>query len=171
MGKKKRAPRGKTATKARQAPGKQKAPQKAAQRAPARSAAPKRKSPGRSAREAVQQAAEAAWDQIEALGGGGVWEGDMVIVTLSRTAVRDRDLELFRDFPFVRTLDLSFTKITDEGLAHLVDLPEIEDLIIVSTEITAAGIKRFQKARPKVSVTTRPTPKDAINPFTGQPMG
>jgi hypothetical protein len=48
--------------------------------------------------------AQAAWEHIEALGGHGVCEPDMVVVSLSGTAIRDDDLALFREFPFVQIL-------------------------------------------------------------------
>jgi hypothetical protein len=71
------------------------------------------------ARSDKQEKAQAAWDRIEALGGHGVWESDMVVVSFGKTKVTDEDLALFQDFPFVQILDLSDTIISDEGLAQL----------------------------------------------------
>ncbi len=45
--------------------------------------------------------AHAAWDRIEVLGGIGVWDGSMVVVSLAGTGITDEDLSLFRDFPYV----------------------------------------------------------------------
>lgn len=122
------------------------------------------------ARSDKQKKAQAAWDRIEALGGHGVWESDMVVVTFGDTAVTDEDLALFQDFPYVQLLDLSGTKIGDEGLAFLEDLPALEELIVIDTKIGAKALKSFQKAHPGVKVTTKPPPKESINPFTGKPF-
>jgi hypothetical protein len=82
-----------------------------------------------------QRKAQAAWDRIEALGGHGVWERELVIVSLADTAITDDDLALFRDFPFVQTLDLSHTTIGDSGLLHLAGLP-------ASAKVTARDLAR-----------------------------
>ena len=122
------------------------------------------------ARSDNQQKAQAAWDRIEALGGHGVWESDMVVVSFGKTKVTDEDLVLFRDFPFVQILDLSDTKIGDEGLAQLEELPALEELIVTKTKISAKALEEFQRAHPTVKVTTEPPDKDTINPFTGKPF-
>jgi hypothetical protein len=122
------------------------------------------------ARSDKQKKAQAAWDRIEALGGHGVWESDMVVVSFGKTKVTDQDLALFRDFPFVQILDLSDTSIGDEGLAHLGDLQALEELIVTNTKISAKTLKAFQRAHPAVKITTGPPPKGTINPFTGKPF-
>lgn len=114
--------------------------------------------------------AEAAWDRILALGGDGVWERDTVVVSLGNSKVRDADLSLFQDFPFVQILVLSGTKITDDGLAQLGDLPALEEIVLTKTKVSAKAIKEFQRAHPSAKVTTKPPPKSAINPFTGKPF-
>lgn len=121
------------------------------------------------ARSDKQKKAEAAWASIEALGGSGVWETDTVVVSLSKTKVKDEDLSLFHDFPFVQILNLSDTKISDDGLAQLGELPALEVLVASNTKISAKGLKDFQRAHPSVKVTTKPPPKGTINPFTGKP--
>jgi hypothetical protein len=122
------------------------------------------------ARSDKQKKARAAWDCIEALGGHGVWESDIVIVSLKNTKVTDEDLALFRGFPFVQLLDLSHTKIGDKALAHLEELAALEKLIVTDTLISATALEAFQRSHPRVTVTTRPPPKGAINPFTGKPV-
>jgi hypothetical protein len=125
---------------------------------------------GQMARSSKDRKAQAAWDRIEALGGDGVWEPEIVIVSLADTAVTDDDLSLFRDFPFVQVLDLSRTGISDRGLAHLAGLETLEDLIIADTKVSAAAAREFHRAHPSVKVTTKPPPKGAVNPFTGKPF-
>jgi hypothetical protein len=115
-----------------------------------------------------QRKAQAAWERIEALGGGGVWDGEIVIVALSNTAVVDEDLVLFRDFPFVQTLDLSNTAIGDSGLAYLAGLRALQELVVIGTKISPAGVETFCCQHPKVNVVTEPAPKGAVNPFTGK---
>jgi hypothetical protein len=114
--------------------------------------------------------AQAAWKRIEALGGHGVWEPELVIVSLANTKVTDEDLSVFRDFPFVQTLDLSHTTVGDNGLAHLNQLPALEELIAVDTRISERALADFQRAHPSVTVTTQPPPEGTINPFTGKPF-
>jgi hypothetical protein len=115
-----------------------------------------------------QKKAQAAWDRIEALGGYGVWESDMVVVSFSDSTVTDEDLALFRDFPHVQVLNLGGTKISDAGLAHLEGLPALEQLIVTGTMISAKALKAFQQTHPAVKVTTGPPPKGTFNPFTGK---
>jgi hypothetical protein len=124
----------------------------------------------RMARSGSQQKAQAAWDRIEALGGHGVWDADVVVVSLANTALTDDDLALFRDFPFVRTLDLSHTGVGDGGLAHLSGLPALEELIVVGTKMSPTALKAFRREHPTVKVTTKPPPKGTVNPFTGEPF-
>jgi hypothetical protein len=119
---------------------------------------------------AQQKKAQAAWDRIEAIGGQGVWESDMVAVSFDGTEISDEDLSLFRDFPFIQTLDLSNTTITDKGLAHLEGLPALESLKVTGTKISAKALKAFRRAHPDVTVTDKPPPKGAVNPFTGKPL-
>jgi hypothetical protein len=95
----------------------------------------------------------------------------MVVVSLSSTKIKDPDLTLFHDFPFVQILDLSHTSIGDKGLAHLEDLPALESLIVTDTKVSVKALNAFQRAHPAVKITTRPVPKDAINPFTGKRWG
>ncbi len=117
-----------------------------------------------------QRKSQAAWDRIEALGGHGVWEREMVVVCLADTRVTDDDLELFRDFPFVQTLDLSRTAVGDQGLVHLAGLQALERLIIVGCKISRPALEKFHRDHPSVAVISEPLPKKAVNPFTGKPF-
>lgn len=108
---------------------------------------------------AKERKAQAAWDRIEALGGHGVWEADIVIVSLAGTGVADEDLALFRDFPFVQTLDLSHTGIGDAGLASLTGLRSLEDLTIVDTKVTSLALEAFRRDNPTVNVIMEPPPQ------------
>ena len=122
------------------------------------------------AKRSNQKKSQAAWDRIEALGGSGVWEREIVIVSLANTAVTDDDLALFRDFPFVQSLDLSGTKVAGPGLAHLADASALETLIIVGTKISRTALAAFRAAHPETEVVTKAPKKGAVNPFTGEPF-
>ena len=111
-----------------------------------------------------------AWDRIEALGGHGVWEAEMVIISLANTRVTDDDLSLFGDFPYVQVLDLSHTSAGDAGLAHLDGLSALEELIVISTRISKRALLTFRRKHPNVTVTTSPPPAGMVNPFTGKPF-
>jgi hypothetical protein len=117
-----------------------------------------------------QRKLQAAWDRIETLGGHGVWDNDMVVVSFSKTAIKDEDLSVFRDFPLVQILDLSHTSVSDEALRHLGGLSALETLDVSDTKVSAAAVKAFRHAHPSVEVTTEPPPKGTINPFTGKPI-
>jgi hypothetical protein len=122
------------------------------------------------ARSDEQAKAQAAWEQIEALGGHGVWESDTVVVSFAKTNVTDEAMAIFRDFPFVQILDLSDTSISDEGLAKLGELPALEEIIVTKTKISEKCLEAFQRVHPSVKVTAGPPPEGRINPFTGKPF-
>src|SRR3954466_12860706 len=103
-----------------------------------------------------QRKAEAAWDRLMALGGHGVWDGDMVIVSLADTAVTDDDLAAFRDFPFVKVLDISGTGITGPGLAPLDGAAALEELVAIGTKLGRSALAEFRAAHPAVRVVTKP---------------
>src|SRR5262249_16430373 len=124
----------------------------------------------RVASSANQRKARGAWDRIEALGGSGVWERDMVCVSLADTEVTDEELSLFRDFPYVQILDLSRTSVGDAGLAYLTGLRSLTALIVVDTRLSPAALEAFRHAHPSVVITTEADRKGAVNPFTGQPF-
>jgi hypothetical protein len=118
----------------------------------------------------TEQEARAAWDRIESLGGHGVWEPDMVVVSLAGTGITDDDLKLFSGFPHVQILDLSDTGVGDDGLGHISRIPALEELIVVNTRISDRAVEQFRGSRPAVKVTTQRAPKGATNPFTGKPI-
>jgi hypothetical protein len=146
------------------------------------------------ARSSKDRRARSAWARIEALGGHGVWEPDMCVVSLASTAVTDEDLSLFHDFPYVHILDLSHTGlgnaglvhlaglvvlegldlshtgIGDAGLAHLARLEALKGLTVIATKISDTSLDAFRRTRPSVRITTEPPTKGALNPFTGKPM-
>jgi hypothetical protein len=115
--------------------------------------------------------AQAAWARIESLGGHGVWDNDMVVVSLKGTEISDDDLSLFSDFPHVQILDISCNPLTDGALKHLDGLGSLETLILYDTQITDAAIAAFSSANRNVKVQSRPLPPSTINPFTGKPTG
>jgi len=117
-----------------------------------------------------QEKAQAAFDRIHELGGGGVWESDMVAISLDGASITDDDLALFADFTVVEILSLSDTPITDAGLPHLYHLDRLETLSLVGTNVTSDGVAKLQAALPNAEISTVPTPKGAINPFTGEPL-
>lgn len=119
----------------------------------------------------TDHAAKDAWARIEALGGHGVWESDMVVVSLSSTGITDDDLSLFRDFPYVQILNLSSNPLTDKALEHLAGLRELESLVVIDTQMTEGGLAAFRASHSGVEVRSEPLPPDTINPFTGEPIG
>lgn len=118
-----------------------------------------------------QKRSEAAFERIHELGGGGVWESDMVAISLDGTNIADDDLELFKDFDFVEILGLSDTKITDAGLVHLEQLTRLQTLALVNTKVTSAGVAKLRAALPNADIVTEPPPTNSTNPFTGESFG
>src|SRR3954454_5177446 len=98
----------------------------------------------------TEQEARASWARIGSLGGHGVWEPVMVVVSLAGTGITDDDLKLFSRFPYVRVLDLSDTGVGDEGLAHVSHIPALEELIVVNTRISDRAADRLRSDRPAV---------------------
>jgi hypothetical protein len=122
------------------------------------------------ARAPSQRKAQAAWDRLMALGGHGVWDRHMVVVSLADTGVTDDDLAVFRDFPCVQVLDLSRTGVSGTGLAHLDGAWALEELVVVGTKLARPALAAFRRAHPAVKVVTQPPPRGAVNPFTGGPL-
>ncbi|PHS00949.1 MAG: hypothetical protein COA78_23200 [Blastopirellula sp.] len=118
-----------------------------------------------------QEKSQAAFDRFHELGGSGVWESDMVVISLEGTSISDDDLALFEDFNFVQILTLNDTQITDAGLSHLEQLTQLESLSLVNTQATEAGISKLKVVLPTVTIETEPTSEDTVNPFTGKPFG
>src|SRR5215212_1986328 len=100
--------------------------------------------------------AKAAWARIKSLGGHGVWESDTVVVSLKGTGIRDEELSLFSDFPFVQILDISSNPLTDGALKHLGGITSLESLIVFDTQITDAALVAFCSAHPRIKVQSRP---------------
>jgi hypothetical protein len=65
------------------------------------------------------ESAKAAWARIESLGGHGVWESDMLVVSRKGSGISDDDLSLFSDFAYVQILDISSNPLSDDALKHL----------------------------------------------------
>jgi hypothetical protein len=107
---------------------------------------------------------------MEALGGQGVWERELVVVSFAHTTVTNEDLALFHDFPYIQVLDLSHTAIGDNGLVHLAALPALEELIVVDAKFSEVGLKSFQREHPMLRVVTEAPAKESRNPFTGKPF-
>lgn len=113
---------------------------------------------------------EVAWQQIERLGGHGVWESDMVVVSLAGAGIHDDDLTVFADFPDVQILDLSGNSLTDACFRYLSDIIALETLILIDTNVSEEGVAEFSAAHPRIDIQLEPPPPDAINPFTGKPL-
>jgi hypothetical protein len=112
----------------------------------------------------------AAWNWIESLGGFGVWEPELVVVSFAKTSVSDGDLAVLRGFPIVQTLILSDTSLTDACLIHLDSLDALEELIVVDTKISKKALAEFRRRHPSVKVVTDPPTSGSVNPFTGKPF-
>jgi hypothetical protein len=108
--------------------------------------------------------AKAAWDRLMALGGTGVWDSDIVTVSLADTGVTDDDLAVFRDFPNVQVLDLSRTAVTAAGLAHLSGATALAELIVVGTKLNRTALTGFRAAHPAVKIVSK-LPSASKNPF------
>jgi hypothetical protein len=117
-----------------------------------------------------QDRAQIAWNRIEKLGGHGVWESDMVAVSLEGVGIGDDDLALFADFPYIQILDLSNNALTDNCLKHLNALKSLTSLTLIGTKISADAIDVFKSMHPDVAIRTQPIPKETINPWTGRPF-
>ena len=117
-----------------------------------------------------QEKSQAAFDRVHELGGNGVWESDMVVISLEGTGVTDGDLSLFSDFDFVEILSLSDTHISDAGLVYLKQLHRLGKLTLVNTNVTEQGVAELRAALPDANIETEPLPEDAINLFTGKPF-
>src|SRR5439155_24985930 len=92
-----------------------------------------------------QHEARTAWERIQALGGHGVWEPDMVVVSLAGTSITDDDLKVFGRFPDIQILDLSHTTVGDAGLSHLTRLPALRSLVLVRPRVSAGAVDRFRR--------------------------
>src|SRR5690349_5505576 len=96
----------------------------------------------------TEREARAAWARIESLGGHGVWEPGMVVVSLAGTGITDDDLNLFSRFPYVQVLDLSDTGVGDDGLDHVSNIPALEELVVVNTRVSDRAAERLRSDRP-----------------------
>ncbi len=65
-------------------------------------------------------------------------------ISLARSDVRDKDLELLEGLP-IKKLNLFRTAITDSGLEHLSKLPQLEELDLGITKITDEGVKLLKQ--------------------------
>src|SRR5262249_33051205 len=93
---------------------------------------------------AQSRRAQAAWKQIDRLGGHAVSESEMVAVSLAGAGVKDDDLAVFADLRDVTILDLSNNDLTDAGLKHLENLKALKMLILVGTGIGDQAIIEFK---------------------------
>jgi hypothetical protein len=118
-----------------------------------------------------QERAQAAWDRIAELGGHGVWEPDIIVISLAGAAVNDDDLTFLADLPFVQILSLSDNALTDACLVHLENLKSLESLVLTGTSISPNAIGQFRLRHPNVNVRDTPLPKETKNPWTGKPIG
>lgn len=118
-----------------------------------------------------QERAQAAWARIEKLGGHGVWEPDIIVVSLVGARVNDDDLAFLADLPFVNILSLSDNALTDACLVHLETLKSLESLVLTGTSISPEAISQFRLRHPNVNVRDTRLPKETINPWTGKPIG
>lgn len=71
---------------------------------------------------------------------------DAVVIQMANRDVTDATLELLKQFPHLRELDLSETQVTDAGLATLAELP-LKTLRMKKTAITDAGFQQYLSAK------------------------
>ncbi len=67
---------------------------------------------------------------------------DAVVLQMANADVTDQTLEVLRDFPNLRELDLNDTGVTDAGLPILAALPKLQILRLARTKITDAGFQQ-----------------------------
>jgi Leucine-rich repeat (LRR) protein len=66
--------------------------------------------------------------------------GRVLLIDLAEAPIRDDDLRILGNFPFLRSLTLADTDITDAGLHHIADLTSLETLDLSTTQVTTAGL-------------------------------
>ncbi len=71
---------------------------------------------------------------------------DAVVIQMANPDVTDTTLELLKQFPHLREVDLSGTQVTDAGLATLAEL-QLQTLRMKGTAITDAGFQRYLSAK------------------------
>ena len=71
---------------------------------------------------------------------------------LERTNVGDEGIANLTELTALEYLNLYGTKITDKSLDHLAGLKNLRQLYVWQTDVTDAGIAKFKKALPAVSV-------------------
>ena len=84
--------------------------------------------------------------------GGRMKVGQEVMVDLSRTSVRDRDLAVLSHVSSPLIIDLSETGISDAGLSHLKHASRVVQLDISNTSTTEAGMSELRRIHPRVNV-------------------
>jgi hypothetical protein len=110
-----------------------------------------------------QERSQAVFERVRALGGIGVCEGDMVVISLDGTGVTDDDLAMFGDCNFVEILVLSNTNITDAGLVRLQHLGRLDTLMLINTNVTEAGVAALRAALPNTHIETETIRNDTIS--------
>jgi serine/threonine protein kinase len=56
------------------------------------------------------------------------------------SGVTDRDLEVIRELPYLRDLNLDHTETTDEGLKEIATIPSLVNLSLTNTQVTDNGL-------------------------------
>ena len=85
---------------------------------------------------------------IEALGGQAVRgaDGNIVEVSLARTAASNNDIENIVEIKELKRLDLSFTYVSDAGIELLQQLPQLEELTLDATEAITDAAASYLRA-------------------------
>jgi hypothetical protein len=63
-------------------------------------------------------------------------------------ALRDIDLKLLQQVPYLRTLVLSGTRVSDAGLRHLNKIRSLRSVELEGTRVTSGGVSALSKALP-----------------------
>lgn len=115
------------------------------------------------------EATQAAWDSIAALGGICIWEDGFCLASYHDTDLVDSDLVVFKRFKYIEEINLvGNRRLTDACLHHLEDLPRLKRLSLYKTSITEQAAESFRQTNPDVEVISKPSTGTFRDPFSGE---
>jgi hypothetical protein len=62
----------------------------------------------------------------------------------NNAGLRDEDLQVLRQFPRLRSLEIAAPLITDEAVIHIQGIKTLRELSLVETQVTGRGLKRLR---------------------------
>lgn len=94
----------------------------------------------------------AAMAKIQELGGRVNYRNGGYQVDFTNTPVEDKDLEILKHIPNLRSVRLQGTPITDAGLPVLVSITSLEAIWLQRSYVTREGVDNLKKALPNADV-------------------